>query len=373
MPVVCPSKGTKMVRTRGSGSLFKQSTSRVWWVKYYRNGRPYRESTHTTDRAKAKKFLGKRLAEIATGTFMGFEVERITITELAEAFLRDYRVNERRSLTDVQARWKLHLEPFFGSMRAASVTSDLIARYVDERQQEKAANATINRELAALKRMFRLGLSSTPPKVYRVPAFPHLQEDNVRQGFLEDGQHEKLVQGSDLWFRAIVEVGRTYGWRVSELVNLRVKQVNLLSRTIRLEPGTTKNREGREVLMTKAVYQLLSASINGKSPDDHVFTREDGKPVRDFREQWKNACAAAGVPDLLFHDLRRTAARNLRRAGVAEGVIMKIGGWRTRSVFERYAIVTQSDIKDAVQKLENQDVAGEEETAEDKPSRSQPN
>ncbi len=369
-----PVKKGKMARTRGSGSLFKQSTSRIWWVKYYRSGRSYRESTHTTDRAKAKKFLGKRLAEIATGTFTGLEVERITVAELAEGFLRDYRVNERRSLDDVQARWKLHLQPFFGSMRATSVTSDLIARYVDERQQKRAANATVNRELAALKRMYRLGLASTPPKVYRVPSFPHLIEDNVRQGFLEDGQHEKLVKGSDLWFRAIVEVGKTYGWRVSELVNLHVKQVDLLSRSIRLEPGTTKNREGREVLMTKAVYQLLSACVNGKSPDDQVFVRPDGKPVRDFREQWKNACAAAGVPNLLFHDLRRTAARNLRRAGVAEGVIMKIGGWRTRSVFERYAIVTQSDIKDAVQKLEAQDVAGEKETAEGKPNRtSQPN
>src|SRR5665213_451292 len=63
---------------------------------------------------------------------------------------------------------------------------------------------------------------------------------------------------------------------------------------------------------------------------------------------------AAGVPNLLFHDLRRTAARNLRRAGVAEGIIMKIGGWKTRSVFERYAIVAQSDIMDAMVKLEAQ-------------------
>lgn len=59
---------------------------------------------------------------------------------------------------------------------------------------------------------------------------------------------------------------------------------------------------------------------------------------------------------MLFHDLRRTAARNLRRAGVAEGVIMKIGGWRTRTVFERYAIVAQSDIADAMQKLESRQV-----------------
>jgi integrase len=363
-----------MTRTRGSGSLFRQKTSRVWWVKYYNNGRAYRESTHTADRKKAQQFLSKRLAEIASGTFSGFEIERITITELADGLLRDYRVNGRSSLDDVQARWTLHLEPFFGSMRAASVSSDLLARYVDERQQQGAANATINRELAALKRMFRLGMGSTPPKVYRVPAFPHLQEDNIRTGFFEDAQYEKLVEGSELWFRALVECGRTYGWRISELLTMRVGQVNLINRTIRLEPGTTKNREGREVTMTKAVYDLLAACVSGKASDDHVFTRSDSTPVRDFREQWKHACTAAGVPNLLFHDLRRTAARNLRRAGVAEGVIMKIGGWKTRSVFERYAIVAQSDIEDAMKKLEAQASTVPEDASEHEPTRKpQPN
>ena len=183
------------------------------------------------------------------------------------------------------------------------------------------------------------------------------------------------MEGSDLWFRAIVEVGRTYGWRVSELREMKVSQVNLLNRTIRLEPGTTKNGEGREVGMTKAVYELLAGCVSGKGADDYVFTRPDRKPVRDFREHWKNACEAAGAPGLLFHDLRRTAARNLRRAGVAEGVIMKIGGWRTRSVFERYAIVAQSDIRDAMLKLETQEATGAvtEASEETHSARPQPN
>lgn len=121
---------------------------------------------------------------------------------------------------------------------------------------------------------------------------------------------------------------------------------------IRLEPGTTKNREGREVFMTDAVYLLLSACVSGKRCEDYVFTRCNGKRVLDFRKTWENACDAAHVPGLLFHDLRRTAARNLRRAGVPETVIMKIGGWRTRSVFERYAIVSRIDIADAMARLQ---------------------
>lgn len=115
--------------------------------------------------------------------------------------------------------------------------------------------------------------------------------------------------------------------------------------------------------MTEAVCQLLLALVHGKEVDDFVFTRPNSKPVRDFRVKWQNACAHAGVPDLLFHDLRRTGARNLRRAGVAEGIIMKIGGWRTRSVFERYAIVSRSDMNDAILKLQESEKRAEQEQA----------
>jgi len=192
-----------------------------------------------------------------------------------------------------------------------------------------------------------------PPKVLRLPKFPKLTEDNIRKGFLEDDQYKKLMEHCpDVWFRALVEMGRTYGWRISELISLRVKQIDLQARTTRLEPGTTKNKDGREVTMTGAVHALLIQCLANKSSEDPLFTRQDGAPVRDFRDTWGRATEAAGVPGLLFHDLRRTAARNLRRAGIAEGVIMKIGGWRTRSVFERYAIVSQADISDALKKLE---------------------
>src|SRR4051812_15576688 len=112
----------------------------------------------------------------------------------------------------------------------------------------------INRELAALKRMFNLGFKATPPLVYRVPAFPRLSENNVRTGFLEDTQFDALVAACSgrLWLRTMVEMGRSYGWRVSELLGLKVRQLDLLSSrgTIRLEPGTTKNKQGRTVVMT---------------------------------------------------------------------------------------------------------------------------
>lgn len=350
-----PASNPKTPRPRGTGSIYQREGSTVWWIKYHRNGRPYRESTHTTSKRQASQFLAKRLAEINTGRFAGPKAERILVDELGEDLLRDYRINGRKSIDDVDARWRLHLQPFFGSLRAAEVSSDLVSKYVDLRQSESAQNATINREMAALKRMFRLGAYATPPKVFSLPKFPRLTEDNVRKGFLEDAQYQKLIDYCpDVWFRALVEMGRTYGWRISELLKLRVAQIDLKARTIRLDPGTTKNRDGREVTMTASVHALLSQCVAGKTPEDAVFTWPDRRPVKDFRGVWAKATKAASVPGLLFHDLRRTAARNLRRAGIAEGVIMKIGGWRTRSVFERYAIVSQSDIADALRKLETQ-------------------
>jgi integrase len=343
-----------MPRPRGTGSLYQRNGSEIWWIKYHRNGKPFRESTQTTDKRRATRILAQRLAEINTGTFVGPRSERITVAELAEDFLRDYRINGRKSIDDIDARWRLHIGPFFEQLRAVQVTSELVAKYVDMRQSEGAQNATINREMAALKRMFRLGMYATPPKVLHLPKFPKLMEDNVRKGFLEDAQYSRLIDANpELWFRALVEMGRTYGWRISELLGLRVGQIDIEARTIRLDPGTTKNRDGREVTMTGPVHTLLSQCIADKTPEDAVFTWPDGRPVKNFRGAWANATKNAGVPGLLFHDLRRTAARNLRRAGIAEGVIMKIGGWRTRSVFERYAIVSQTDIADALKKLES--------------------
>jgi integrase len=367
-------------RPKGTGSIYQRPDSAVYWLKYSRYGKPYRESSQTTDKRKAERILKVRLSEITTGTFIGPQAEKIKVSELAEDFLREYRINERKSIDDATARWNLHLKPYFNHRKAIDLSSELISQYVDARQQEGAKNATINRELAALKRMFRLGQQSTPAKVLRMPHFAHLRENNVRKGFLEDSQYTKLVAGTELWLRTLVECGRTYGWRVSELLTMKVGQVDLAQRVIRLDPGTTKNSDGREVFMTDALHSLLSGCVTGKGPEEAVFSRSNGIAVRSFRDAWEKACINAGVGQclclgcaspvtsaepcgncgsnrtkysgLIFHDLRRTAARNLRRAGIAETVIMKIGGWRTRSVFERYAIVSRGDIVEAMQKLE---------------------
>jgi integrase len=181
------------------------------------------------------------------------------------------------------------------------------------------------------------------------------QGDNVRHGYLNDSQYVALATECariGLWLRTLLAMAYAFGFRKSEMRNLRVRQIDLVERIITLEVGTTKNGEGREAGITQELLPLLSACIIGKQPDDYVLTDEDGKPIGDFRKNWKKACRAAGVPDLLVHDLRRTAARNLRRLGESEGVIMSIGGWKTRHVFERYNIKSRDDVKRATARLD---------------------
>jgi len=143
-----------------------------------------------------------------------------------------------------------------------------------------------------------------------------------------------------------------YGWRKRELLDLRVRQVNIQTKCIRLDVGTTKNNEGREVTMTTTIREMVQLAVTGKNPDDYLFTRPDGTQVKDFRKAWKNLCEQAGLTGLHIHDFRRSAARELRKAGVPESTIMDIGGWKTREMFKRYAITDTRDIAAAIQKRE---------------------
>lgn len=339
-------------RPRGSGSIY-QNGSAVWWVKFYVRGISRRESSHSTDRKVAEKLLKRRLAEVETKTYI--PRTNVKVDELIADLFAEYRQQRRKSIKTAEWRWKKHLQPFFTKLPADDVNTDLVQRYCATREGEQASGASINRELSVLKRAFHLAMKRTPPKVRSCPVIPMYKESAPRTGFLEDAQYTPLAMECSkvgLWLRALLTTAYSFAFRKGELLSLRVKQIDLATGTIRLEAGTTKNGEGRVVKMTREVQTLLTACVIGKKPDDFVFTRQSGKPVAGFRKIWKAVCTRAGVPDLLFHDLRRSGVRNLRRLGVQESVAMRISGHKTRSVFERYNIVDEADLVEAASKLD---------------------
>ncbi len=364
----------------GCGGRF----GKVWWVKYYVNGKAVRESTETEKETEARRFLKDREGSAAKGQPVVPRVERILYEEAASDLIMHYRTTGERDLTE--AGWRLtHLEAFFRTKRISSIGSADVTRYIAARQEAGASNGTINRELAVLGRMLRLAYENR--KLMRLPVIHKLKEAKPREGFFERSQFEAVKRRLRPDLQVAVSIAYAFGWRMqSEVLTLKRAQVDFQACTIRLEPGTTKNDEGRLVYLTPELVALLQAQdervrileMDLGRPLPFLFPylsgEHKGKRIQDFRKTWKTACLNAmlegldgeererrraelqanpnqGLLRMLRHDFRRTAVRNMVNRGVPERVAMKITGHRTRAVFDRYHIVSPGDLREAAQKL----------------------
>jgi integrase len=338
------------------GSIYRRGG--VLWIKYYRNGIPMRESAETDKESVAKNLLKQREGDIVRGVPITPKTNRVTLDELATDVVNDYKTNGKRSLRDIERHFETHLKPVFSGWRMVNITTVEVRKYIAARQEEEASNATINRELCALKRAFSLGMQAG--KLTYKPHIPMLREANVRTGFFEPERFEAVRVHLPAPLQPLVHFAYITGWRVpSEVQPLQWRQVDFATSTVRLDAGTTKNGDGRVFPMTQELRALLQAQREHTDTVQRergiicpwVFHR-NGEPIRVFRKAWATACQAAGCPGMIRHDFRRTAVRNLVRRGIVESVAMKMTGHKTRSVFERYNIVSEGDLTDAAAKLD---------------------
>ena len=336
------------------GMIYKRG--RVYWIKYYRNGKPYRESTKSTKEADAKRLLKKREGEISSGKLPGIHFDKVRFDELAADFLADYRINQRKSLDRAELCVE-HLRKMFEGMRIPSIDTSKINAYIEKRLVEGAANATINRELSALKRMLNLGARQTPPKVNRVPYIPMLKESNTRKGFFEHWEFVALRDALPDYLKGYVTFAYKVGWRKEEISSLTWSQVDRKNWIVCLHPGDAKNDEARTVYLDEELIEIFRRQWEGRKNDvkltPFVFPNWNGQgKIKNFITAWNTACKNAKVGHKIFHDLRRTAVRNMVRAGIPERVAMMVSGHKTRSVFDRYNIVNDTDLKLAAQRQE---------------------
>jgi integrase len=349
-------------RDKRTGELKKVAT---WWIVYSVNGRRIAEKAldasgrASTNRADAVRLLKEKLGSAAAGKPVGPQLDRTTVGELLAMVEADYKANSRSSLDRVEDAG-IHLKAFFGAGegKARDVTSDRVTAFAAHRLDEGAKAATVNYEMAILRRGFRLGARAG--KVGMRPEIAMLHVDNARQGFFEPEQYRSVVNHLADYLKPVATVGYITGWRVrSELLTRQWRHVDFANGWIRLEPGESKNREGRAFPFTPGLKAALEAERERVRAIERrrgcvipwVFCHADGSRIMDFRGAWANACKLAGVPGRLVHDFRRTAVRNLERAGVSRSAAMKMTGHKTDAVYQRYAITDSSMLQEAAVKL----------------------
>jgi integrase len=354
-------------RARGDGSIFHkrytdkrtgrtQKTSTLY-IKYYVGGKPVIEPTGTAKYREAVKQLRQRQAEVASGRYVGRDVEKTSYKDIREIALNHYRANDRKSFDRFQDAIA-HLDQFFSFRLVRDITPDRVTAYTAARRDEHAANATINRELAALKLMLRLG--ERAGKVVNRPYVGMLEERNRRTGFFEDEQFEAILTHLSEDLRPVFGTAFVTGWRVkSEILTREKSHLDLKAGWLRLEPGETKNDEGRMFPLLPRLRQILEIQVERTRQIEQETGRiirwlfhRDGRPIKSFRRAWLTACTKAGLSGRIPHDFRRTAIRNLERAGIARSAAMAMVGHKTESVYRRYAIADERMLTEAGEKLQ---------------------
>ena len=336
-----------------------------WWIKYQVGGRPQCVSSNSEKKEDAKRLLKTREGDVVNGVPITAHVGRVTFEDAADDLKNDYRTNRRRSWRVVALRLTKHLAPYFAHRRLITISTVDVRAYTARRLAQGASNAAVNRDLIIVKRMCTLAMQAGTLTVR--PYIPLLTEHNVRQGFFEHEQFERVRQHLPAHLRGIVAFAYITGWRTpSEILPLEWRQVDRQAGEVRLDPGATKNGEGRVFPFTRELrrvlddQQILAETLTRDRGllARYVFCyttgRKAGQRITEsgFNKQWRKARVAAGCPGRIPHDFRRTAVRNLVRAGVPERVAMTLTGHKTRSIFERYNITSPGDLRDAARRLD---------------------
>ena len=367
---------------RGMGGVYQPSyknketgekiVTPIWWIYYNNRGKQIKENSHKTREADAWTLLKKRHGEIQEAKPVGPDVMRTTFEDMAIMIQNDYVANGRKSLRDAKNAIG-HLRNYFGQDKSVDITTDRITKYVADRQQiDKAAASTINGELAALGRMFTLAIRAG--KVASKPYIAKLHMNNARKGFFEIEQFEAVHQHLPQEVKPVVVTAYVTGWRVhDEILTRQKKHLDLHAGWLRLEPGETKNLEGRMFPLTPMLREALEEQVKKTEAFEKangvivpwLFHRR-GQRIKTLRRCWASACIKAGfgkeikntngklvkkIADFIPHDFRRTAVRNLARAGVDTPTAMKLVGHRTESIYRRYAIVDEPMLKAGALKL----------------------
>jgi integrase len=373
-------------RERGEGRIFRRKHSRFLWLQYYRNGAQVRESAGTDDEKKARNLLRKKLGAVANGIVQ--DSRSLRYEDIRDAYMDDYVTNAKKSLRhDREGKAYLEsvrrLDDFFAGYRAVEIDADLMRKYQREQQNSELSNASINRAISSLRKMFTL--AQRDGRIRNLPFFPMLPESRPRQGTLPHDKYAALLAALPDYIRLVVAIAYATGMRRGEILGLRWSNIKWMDSIIRIEDS--KNGDPREIPFGGQLETLLKGQFaNRQEGCDRVCFRLDRKgharPIGNFRKVWSRVCVklglakkepvvdAAGNPvfeprryehskprrkmrysGLLLHDLRRTFISDAEHSGAPRHEAMQLSGHRTESVYRRYAISDRENRRAALDQI----------------------
>jgi integrase len=271
--------------------------------------------------------------------------QRYTLDDALEKLRLHYIKRQNRSFKNIEYCWP-YIKAAFPFHRIVDIDKDSIEIYQAARLKAGAAPATINREVVYLK--LGMKLLGVP-----VPSIALLTEDNVRQGFLRVSEFYALIaEIADPNTRDLVEFLYNSGWRSSEPKAMQWNWLDLDTWTVRLPAQFSKNKKARTLPLEGALRDIIKRRIKLRDPACPFVFHRRGNPIKSFRRAFQAAAKAIGFSNLVPHDMRRSAVRNFRKAGLSESDGMKLSGHRTRSVYDRYDIIDDEDSREAMRRAQ---------------------
>jgi integrase len=336
-------------------------------MRFYSGGVYKTESTRTSDPAKAARILERKIRALRNA-IDGIEevvepqMRDTRVRELIEDLLADLKSRELASLRTAICHSRRVLE-FFGDDKATSVTPARITNYNISRREAGASKATVDNETSVLKQALRLGFANG--KLARLPRqFPRKllkRDENAKQGFFTQPEVTRLIAHlgrlrkgefiADPDVQAFVLWGWATGMRLSEIASLTWTALDVEGAALRLAGADAKNDRPRVIPLVGLWGATIAERLRARVPGCEFIFHRRGRKMGTFDKMFSSAAALAGCAGRTFHDLRRSAVRNMVRSGVPQSVAMRISGHKTDSVFRRYAIVATDDLRDAGEKL----------------------
>lgn len=349
----------------GGGNVYLRG--KRWWIRYpgLVEGRPQQirePAGRAVTEKEARAFLARRIREVEAAKdgirgFVGPASRKVTVTELVEDHLAALEARGIRSLRTVQAHAK-GIVAVLGTRRVLSLREVDVLSFITARRGQKAAEATIDRELEVLRGALRRAKAAG--RVFVIPEVPTLvrRHANARQGFLEPEDFFRLLDEiREADFRDFLEFFWWTAMRPGEIASLVWEEHDKKGGTLRLRAEDAKIGRARVVPLVGPLEALMERRTKARRLGvPFVFhvggkraVRLSGGLLDRLYDDWRRALRTAGLPvTLIPYDLRRSALRNTLKAGADKRTAMALGGWLTDSTFYRYQIVTDDDLAEAI-------------------------